>query len=74
MTTQEIYQHVIAEFGTPTLLANTLRISRWTVYKWRTRPIPSRYMHDLEYFSRRCLTKQFMRPDLYKNYADKNHF
>jgi hypothetical protein len=66
-----IYYHLISEFKTANNLAALLKVKPSTVYKWKTRKIPIKYIIDIEYYSKRVLTRNFLRPDKFNKETHK---
>ena len=54
------------EFRTLGELANKLNIRANTLYLWNRSQIPVKYIKDIEQLSEGRLTKEMLRPDLFK--------
>lgn len=67
MNQVKIYDMLISEFKTPKQLAHILRTSVWTVYSWRRRKIPNKYLDDIRFYSQQKIPKSFLRPDKFNN-------
>ena len=54
------------EFGSLKDLADTLEIKANTVYLWGQSNIPFKYLKQIEQITEGRLTKEMLRPDLFK--------
>ena len=54
------------EFRTLGELADKLKIRANTLYLWNRNQIPVKYIKDIELLSEGRLTKEMLRPDLFK--------
>jgi hypothetical protein len=55
------------EFGTLKRLAESLNLKPNTVYLWGQTQIPLKYLTQIERLSNNKLTREMLRPDLFKN-------
>jgi len=65
-----VYNTLMIEFKSARALADLLNIKVHTVYKWKHRKIPQKYIHEIELYSNRAITRRQIRPDLFKSYVD----
>jgi DNA invertase Pin-like site-specific DNA recombinase len=66
MNQQQIYFNLMVEFQSPAKIAETLKISRWTVYTWKTKPIEPKHIAQLEIASKFRIKRHMLRPDIYE--------
>lgn len=69
MNQQQIYFTLMIEFQSPAKIAETLKISRWTVYQWKTKPIEPKHIAQLEIASKYKIKRHMLRPDIYDQQA-----
>ena len=65
-----VYQHLMIEFRSAKVIADLLNVKVSTVYKWKYRKIPKKYIREIELYSERALTRRQIRPDLFKVNVD----
>jgi len=62
---QRAYDALIIQFKTATHLAQLLKINKRTVYRFRTKPIPLKYISAIEKITKLTINRQHLRPDKY---------